>query len=477
MASVRITCPHCGLAKDVPEGRIPDGSVRISCPRCQQGFVFSKAAVTPAGPVLQPTAGAGGALPTIGSLFETTWSIYTRRIGVLLCLTLLALLPYLALAAIIPPLRSFFTLSDVMVSVLGVSGLLASIVLSFWGAVAAMCAVLDDGLTIRGAMQRGWQKLGSFIWLSLVQAFIVVGASLLFIVPGLYLTVCFIFAQLILLNEGERGLNALLKSKEYLKGHFLPVFCRLVPIWIIPAVIGFFPLAGGILSLLCAPFAMIYTRLLYQELGSIRKDMTFVAHTQYKWLWIGASGYFVFPFLVIFVVMPGISPISPLRALFQDKPTGEPAAAATAFVKLHNTMFRQAGLAWDVKPVSMTAEQYDTLLVTQKVDFEQGKKVSVGPAAFQYGGFFDLGAAPSIQLLIRLVQLPNIDLDSGKCVRVVIRHVWDRENGDIYDPAGNSEFGQQVKMLIKEALPNPFIRKHAEHPSPGTRQGKQHRGH
>lgn len=36
-----ITCPHCGLAKDVPEGKLPKSEVQVTCPRCKQRFSLS----------------------------------------------------------------------------------------------------------------------------------------------------------------------------------------------------------------------------------------------------------------------------------------------------------------------------------------------------------------------------------------------------------------------------------------------------
>lgn len=42
MPTIKITCPHCGFAKDVPAERLPQREVRETCPRCKQGFPFTK---------------------------------------------------------------------------------------------------------------------------------------------------------------------------------------------------------------------------------------------------------------------------------------------------------------------------------------------------------------------------------------------------------------------------------------------------
>ncbi|HBG08386.1 MAG: hypothetical protein A2075_09530 [Geobacteraceae bacterium GWC2_58_44] len=41
MHHINITCPHCGLAKDVPEDRLPKSEVQVTCPRCKQLFPLS----------------------------------------------------------------------------------------------------------------------------------------------------------------------------------------------------------------------------------------------------------------------------------------------------------------------------------------------------------------------------------------------------------------------------------------------------
>ena len=44
MAMILITCPHCGLGKEIAEERIPATAVSITCPQCKQRFEFSKVA-------------------------------------------------------------------------------------------------------------------------------------------------------------------------------------------------------------------------------------------------------------------------------------------------------------------------------------------------------------------------------------------------------------------------------------------------
>ena len=46
---MKITCPHCNFAREVPDAQVPDRPVKVTCPKCQQGFSFDKSAAMAAG--------------------------------------------------------------------------------------------------------------------------------------------------------------------------------------------------------------------------------------------------------------------------------------------------------------------------------------------------------------------------------------------------------------------------------------------
>lgn len=62
--------------------------------------------------------------------------------------------------------------------------------------------------------------LGSFVWVSLLQALTIAGGILLFIVPGIIFLVWFGFATQALLLDGKRGLDALSASRDLARGRF-----------------------------------------------------------------------------------------------------------------------------------------------------------------------------------------------------------------------------------------------------------------
>jgi len=44
MATILITCPDCGLSRELPEEKVPDRPVQVTCPRCKGSFTFIKSA-------------------------------------------------------------------------------------------------------------------------------------------------------------------------------------------------------------------------------------------------------------------------------------------------------------------------------------------------------------------------------------------------------------------------------------------------
>ncbi|GFE57307.1 zinc-ribbon domain-containing protein [Geobacter sp. AOG1] len=319
MATVTITCSHCGFSKEVAVGVVPEGAVRVTCPRCKESFPLETdapvAAVTDPPPLLTPpppeplaSSGAGTSSPPpisspyptgtdqgasggngrklpprrelsgLGDLFGKSWEVFKNRIGILLVLYLIII------ACVLVPVGLFlgagFLISLVMpegrVPLLiggGFTGGVIGLCAAYWGAAALVFAVADETLGIRDSLVKGWERLGSFIWLYSLSGFIIVGGFLLFIVPGVIFYIWFFFGQFVLVVEGDRGMAALLKSKEYVRGRWLDVFFRVFVLWLISVAAGMIPIAGSFLSLLFIPFSMIYHYLIYAELREIRGEV------------------------------------------------------------------------------------------------------------------------------------------------------------------------------------------------------------
>ena len=128
-----------------------------------------------------------------------------------------------------------------------------------------------------------------FAWIFLLYGFIIAGGYLLLIIPGVIFTVWFAFAQFIMPGENVHGMEALLKSREYVRGHWLDVALRLFLIWILSGFVSAIPFFGFILALLFFPYVMIFHCLIYRDLRAIKGDISCSCDTKNKLLWPGVA--------------------------------------------------------------------------------------------------------------------------------------------------------------------------------------------
>jgi hypothetical protein len=278
------------------------------------------------------TAGAG--LLPVGELFSVSWEIYRRRFGPLVGLYLISILLFIIPLAVL--LGGSFALGMlfpdakyVLIGIGGTLGLFISCITVFWGTAGLTVAVTDESLGVSSALAIGWAKVWSFIWLFSILGFVVTGGLLLFFLPGMLFLVWFSFAQFILAEEDVRGMNAMLKSREYVKGYGGEVFLRMFLIWIIAAVVSMVPFIGPILSIVFFPFVLIYLYQIYADLKAMHTVRAFSASTgeKAKWVLVSLLGYIVLPVMIIALV--GAAFLGPLLALrtFQAAPWGLPPIA------------------------------------------------------------------------------------------------------------------------------------------------------
>jgi len=263
-----------------------------------------------------------GGFTGIGNLFEKTWDIFKRRIGTLIVLYFftigLVLLPVgiFLLLAYLMSLALHASFEPLMI-VGGIIGATAGLIAGCWGFGSFFCAIADEKLSIKDALEKGGQNIWAFIWLLSLLGYIIPGGFLLFFIPGVFFMVWFAFAVFILPNEDEKGMNAVLKSKEYVKGHEVDVFVRLFLISLASSGVSLIPLIGSILSIIFYPFVMIFVYLIYEDLRSIKGDVSrhFSAGEKLVWIGIATLGYIVV--LVFIVVLLGAALMHALN-IFQE---------------------------------------------------------------------------------------------------------------------------------------------------------------
>lgn len=254
----------------------------------------------------RPSPVIPGNLSAIGDLFSRTWSVYKERFWTLIVLCLLMVILFILPIAIIGGggYALAMVLPDLKIVLIGISlaiGITLSMVTLFWGISALLCAVTDDTLSVGRALGKGWPRVWGLMWLLSILGFLTTGGYLLFFIPGILFTVWFIFGQFIFIEDNDRGMRALLKSKEFVKGYGFDVFARLFLVWLISTVLGIIPLAGPVLSFLFVPFGMILSYILYQELKTIKGSVSFSDSVgeKFKWLATATLGYILVPVIII----------------------------------------------------------------------------------------------------------------------------------------------------------------------------------
>lgn len=347
MGLLTISCPSCGFSRQLPEENVPEGPRRVTCPRCKKIFVYDKAvppdlkaephpagfpeSVAP-GPSLEQTSqddapsdlpddsrkaaaeespepvsavspDTPAALTDLGDLFRQSWELYQKRFAPLALLYLLTILAFVIPTAVAVGLGFFTTLlaGGVAFFITVSLGILAGIIGSLWCYGGFLCAVLDDTLRLEEALRRGKELILLLAWIFLLSGFLVTGGYLLLIIPGVIFTVWFSLAQFIMPGENVRGLAALLKSREYVRGYWLAVALRLFLVWIVSGLVGAIPLFGPILALLFFPYLMIFHCLIYRNLRALKGDFSDSQGTKSTFLWPGVAlvGWILVPALLI----------------------------------------------------------------------------------------------------------------------------------------------------------------------------------
>jgi hypothetical protein len=118
----------------------------------------------------------------------------------------------------------------VVVVVVNILALVVYLLTSVAG-ILAVKKVIDGGqLNYKDTMISAWKKLWGFFLLSVLLFLIILGGSILLIIPGILFSIWFTFAKYIFIDQGLGIKASLGKSRELFKGRFWSIFWRLLVI-------------------------------------------------------------------------------------------------------------------------------------------------------------------------------------------------------------------------------------------------------
>lgn len=218
-------------------------------------------------------------------LFDTAWKTYNKNIGViakfmilpfiLACITLTYSKPMQSFQPFMPTPTQFLMWLVLAIVYLVVYGL---------ANIALMYLVINisksSTIGLKEAYTLSLGKLLSYWWVAFLVGIICVGGTILLIVPGIIFAIWYCFSTWVLVEEDLRGMNALAKSKQYVKGRWGMVFAKLafigVVVFIASVLInvifkiinldGLNIVGQAVTSFVLTPVALIYFYLLFKEL-------------------------------------------------------------------------------------------------------------------------------------------------------------------------------------------------------------------
>jgi len=213
-------------------------------------------------------------LEPVSSWLKNSWAIYIRRLPTFITIAVLPSIMFMAGTALI-------ALSPSTI-ILGVAVFIAGIIFSFYSQLALILSLKDNTNAIVSYRLAFRAKILSYSWIAILLLFINFGGFLMGIIPVIIFSIWFMFMPFIFIFEDGRGLNALLKSKEYARGYWWPLFGRFVLMVSIPLFIYFMiymmhpanpQLISSIINVFSGPFIVASHFLIYRNVVALKPQV------------------------------------------------------------------------------------------------------------------------------------------------------------------------------------------------------------
>ncbi len=217
-------------------------------------------------------------------LLSAAWSIYKKHVAVLLgilvlpiILALFSLLVIFLFSVVVIEHMLLGSPASFVVLPLFIALILALFYVMVWGQTALLYRVVhyEKPLTIRDSFAQSFKKVDSFAWISALTGLVVLGGFILFIIPGIILAFSLGMASYVFMKEDIKGMDALLKSRLYVKGYWGAVAWRLLVAGFLVGLVQLIPYFGGIASFVLTPLSLIYAYFLFENLRAVKGDIAF----------------------------------------------------------------------------------------------------------------------------------------------------------------------------------------------------------
>ncbi len=225
------------------------------------------------------------ALPSVGDLLKSSWSLFKLRwptfLGILLAPTIVLIVYTLLLPAASGPGKAAAvavqsTANPILIAVVTI----LMIIGFWWSSVALLISIKESehGLSIADSFKRAVPLLIPYLWVSILVGLITMVGFVLLIIPGIIFGLWYYLSSYILVDQNIRGMDALKTSKAYMQGNMGAVFWRClvggiaiyIPVIILGMILGAAlpdraaAVVTNLLSLVVAPLISIYIFRLYR---------------------------------------------------------------------------------------------------------------------------------------------------------------------------------------------------------------------
>lgn len=248
-------------------------------------------------------------LKPFGALFRETWSFYKNNLWTLVGIA--AVPAFLGLTT--SPALGFSH-----IPVLSILGFLLVIAASFLAPVAMLFSIIK-GTDVTNSYKLAFTQIIPASWIYAFTTLIVIGGLVMGIIPGIIFGVWFMFSLVVFIAEGDKGLGALLKSKEYIRDYFWPTWGKSIlfgivvfmPFIILMAVVGgvifgivatgngspdnvaqlelIMDLVGRVAQAFVAPLMPIFLFMLYRNLTELKPSVAAGPVQSKRGFWIFAA--------------------------------------------------------------------------------------------------------------------------------------------------------------------------------------------